>query len=119
MGLTKIKLLLLLCVLLSSASLAQNIRGIYVNGFDGILGSTSAENTLLNYAQGNGYNYLCLYNTSSLNLTNSTIKAQFASWQAALFYFLSRTKYRPQASRHKRLCGHKTDALLYPVFPQS
>ena len=81
---TKIKLLLL-SLLFTSAAYSQNIRGFYVNGFDAILGNTSSENTLLNYAQGNGFNYLCLYNVASLNLLNSTVKTQFAS-------FISRAK---------------------------
>ncbi len=84
MGLTKIKLLLL-SVFFASASYAQSIRGFYVNGFSGILGNTTAENTLLNYAQGNGFNYLCLYDVSGLNLTSTTVKNQFAS-------FISRAK---------------------------
>lgn len=84
MRLTKIKLLLL-CLAISSSSFAQNIKGFYVNGFDNILGSTSSENTLLNYAQGNGFNYLCLYDVSGLNLTSSTVKSQLAS-------FISRAK---------------------------
>lgn len=83
---TKIKLLLLSALFfLSSTSFSQNIRGFYVNGFSGILGNTTSENTLLNYAQGNGFNYLCLYNTSSLNWTSTTVKNQFAS-------FVSRAK---------------------------
>jgi len=84
MRLTKLKLLFL-AVLFSSSSFAQNVRGFYVDGFDGILGNTTKENTLLNYAQGNGYNYLLLYNCSGLNLTSSTVKSQFAS-------FISRAK---------------------------
>jgi len=84
MGLTKIKLLLL-SLLFTSATYSQNIRGFYVDGFDDILGNTSSENTLLNYAQGNGFNYLCLYNVSGLNLLSATVKTQFAS-------FISRAK---------------------------
>jgi len=84
MGLTKFKLLLL-SLLFTSTAFSQNIKGFYVNGFDNILGNTTSENTLLNYAQGNGFNYLCLYDVSGLNLTSSTIKSQFAS-------FISRAK---------------------------
>ncbi|CAN5405363.1 hypothetical protein BH11BAC1_BH11BAC1_08410 [soil metagenome] len=79
MGLTKLKLLLV-CVLFSSVTFGQNIRGYYVNGFSGILGNTTKENTLLSYTQGNGYNYLCLYDVSGLNLTSTTVKNQFASF---------------------------------------
>jgi hypothetical protein len=84
MGLTKIKLLLL-SLLFTSASYSQNIKGFYVDGFDGILGNTSSENTLLDYVQANGYNYLCLYNVAGLNLLSATVKTQFAS-------FISRAK---------------------------
>ncbi|MEO8088503.1 MAG: hypothetical protein ABI763_16910, partial [Bacteroidota bacterium] len=79
MGLTKLKLLLL-CVLLSSVTFGQNIRGYYVNGFNTILGNTTSENALLSYTQGNGYNYLCLYDVSGLNLASTTVKNQFASF---------------------------------------
>src|SRR5215218_5623412 len=84
MGLTKIKLLLL-SLLFSSTVFSQNIRGFYVDGFDDILGNTNSENTLLSYAQGNGLNYLCLYDVSGLNLLSTTVKTQFAS-------FISRAK---------------------------
>ena len=84
MGLTKLKLLLL-SLLCSTGMYAQSIRGFYVNDFDNVLGNTTSENTLLNYAQGNGFNYLCLYDVSGLNLSSSTIKNQFAS-------FISRAK---------------------------
>ncbi len=84
MRLPKIKLLLI-ALLISSSSFAQNIRGYYVNGFSGILGNTTSENTLLNYTQGNGYNYLCLYDCSGLNLLSTTVKNQLAS-------FISRAK---------------------------
>ena len=81
MGLTKIKLLLLSALfLISSATFSQSIRGFYVNGFSGILGNTTSENNLLNYAQGNGFNYLCLYDVSGLNWTSTTVKNQFASF---------------------------------------
>jgi len=79
MGLTKIKLLLI-SILFNSAAFSQNIKGFYVDGFNNILGNTTAENTLLSYAQGNGLNYLCLYNVASLNLLSSTVKTQFANF---------------------------------------
>src|SRR6188768_1323340 len=69
----------------TSATLAQNVRGFYVNGFNTILGNAAAETTLLNYTQANGYNYLCLYSLASLDLTSSTVKSKLAS-------FISRAK---------------------------
>jgi len=72
-------------LLFTSAAMAQNIRGFYVNGFNTILGNSSAETTLLNYTQANGYNYLCLYSLASLDLTSSSVKSKLAS-------FISRAK---------------------------
>jgi hypothetical protein len=72
-------------LLFTSASMAQNIRGFYVNSFNTILGNSVAETTLLNYTQANGYNYLCLYSLASLDLTNATVKSKLAS-------FISRAK---------------------------
>ena len=79
MRLTNIKLLLL-SLLFSTVSFSQSIRGFYVNGFNSILGNTTSENTLLNYAQGNAFNYLCLYDVSALNFSSSTVKTQFAAF---------------------------------------
>jgi hypothetical protein len=79
MGLTKLKLLFL-SVLFSTASFGQSVKGFYVDGFDDICGNASAENTLLSYAQGNGFNYLLLYDVPGLNLLNSTVKSQFAAF---------------------------------------
>jgi hypothetical protein len=76
---------LLLFILISSASMAESMRGFYVNGFNTILGNSASETSLLNYAQSNGYNYLCLYSMASLDLTNATVKSKLAS-------FISRAK---------------------------
>jgi hypothetical protein len=80
----KFRLLLFFVILAASAS-AQNMRGLYVNGFNSILGNSASETTLLNHAQANGYNYLCLYSLASIDLTNATKKSQLAS-------FISRAK---------------------------
>jgi len=76
---------ILFFLIFTSATLAQNVRGFYVNGFNTILGNATAETTLLNYTQANGYNYLCLYSLASLDLTSSTVKSKLAS-------FISRAK---------------------------
>jgi hypothetical protein len=75
----------LFLLIFTSASLAQNVRGFYVNGFNTILGNTASETTLLEYTQANGYNYLCLYSLSSVDMTSSSIKSKLAS-------FISRAK---------------------------
>ncbi len=80
----KIKLFLFF-VLITASSFAQNVKGFYVNGFNSILGNTTSENTLLNYARDNGYNYLCLYSLGSLDLTSSSVKTKLAG-------FISRAK---------------------------
>src|SRR5689334_20322775 len=76
---------ILFLLIFTSASMAQNVRGFYVNGFNTILGNTASETTLLEYTQANGYNYLCLYSLSSLDLTSSSTKSKLAS-------FISRAK---------------------------
>lgn len=61
-----------------------NIRGMYVDGFNTILGNSQKEDSLLNYAQLNNFNYLALYNLWNVhtshnltNLTSSVILANF------------------------------------------
>ena len=76
---------ILFFVLFTSAAMAQNVRGFYVNGFNSILGNSAAETTLLNYTQANGYNYLCLYSLGSVDMTSASIKTKLAS-------FISRAK---------------------------
>ncbi len=63
---------------------SQTVKGLYVNGFNNILGNTISEDSLLNYAQYNGFNYLALYDLWPIhvtyNLTNSstcTVLANF------------------------------------------
>ena len=75
----------LLLFMISTTTFAQNMRGLYVNGFNSILGNSTSENTLLSYAQDNGYNYLCLYSLASLDLTSASTKTKLAS-------FISRAK---------------------------
>lgn len=64
-------LLLVLLTTLSSISIikAQPIRGLYVDGFNQILGNPEKEDSLLNYAQQNGFNYLTLYNLWPIHVT--------------------------------------------------
>lgn len=76
---------ILVFVFIAFTSTAQTMRGFYVNNFNTILGNSTSESDLLTYAQSNGYNYLCLYSLSSLDLTSSTVKSKLAS-------FISRAK---------------------------
>ncbi len=63
---------------------SQSVKGLYVDGFSSILGITITEDSLLNYAQYNGFNYLALYDLwtvhTTYNLTTSgtcTVLANF------------------------------------------
>lgn len=76
----------LLFILMTINFHAQNVRGLYVNGFNSILGNQSREDSLLRFAENNGFNYLTLYevhlvhNTSSLtNISSSQTFANFIS----------------------------------------
>ena len=63
---------------------AQTVKGLYVDGFSTIIGNTTAEDSLLSYAQYNSFNYLALYDLwtvhTAYNLTNAstcTVLANF------------------------------------------
>ncbi len=92
------KFILCLLLLVFSApgnSQTANIRGMYVDGFDNILGNIQSEDSLLNYAQSNNFNYLALYNLHVVNanndltnLSSSTVLANFIQ-KAKQFYSIS------------------------------
>ncbi len=63
----------------------NNIRGLYLSGINSWLGNTASETAILNYAQGNSYTYITLYDLGSLNFNNSATKNALAS-------FISRAK---------------------------
>jgi len=57
-----IGLTLILALGLSQTLMAQNPRGLFVDDFKYIIGDTLKEDSLLNYAQSKGINYLTIYN---------------------------------------------------------
>lgn len=63
---------------------AQSVKGLYVDGFINIIGNTQSEDSLLNYAQANGFNYLALYDLqlvhAQYNMTNFSSIAPLASF---------------------------------------
>jgi hypothetical protein len=61
----------LLFLLLTIYTHAQNVRGLYVNGFNSILGNQLKEDSLLRFAENNGFNYLTLYEVHLVNNANS------------------------------------------------
>ncbi len=77
--------LILIAVLFAGTVLhAQNVKGLYVNQFATILGDIPAEDSLLNYAFGNGFNYLALYELHLVHaqhdLTNFAASAPLAAF---------------------------------------
>ncbi len=59
---------------------SNNVRGMYVKDIDHWLGDATAENAILNYAQGNAYNYITFYDLGSLNFNNASTKNALASF---------------------------------------
>ncbi len=59
---------LFMSVVISMAN-AQSVKGLYVDNFDEILGNTVKEDSLLNYAEQNGFNYLTLYDLWPIHVT--------------------------------------------------
>ncbi len=76
--------LILFSIVLRSYSQTASIRGMYVDGFSSILGNTQQEDSLLNYAQDNNFNYLALYDLWPVhvahNLTNTGSSAILANF---------------------------------------
>ena len=75
--------LFLIC--LTSYGQSSNVRAFYLKGINSWLGNTTQENAILDYAQGNGYNYIIFYDLGSLNWTSTTVKNNVAA-------FLSRAR---------------------------
>lgn len=76
------KILLLILISWSTVSFSQsnNVRGFYLKDVPSWLGNTTQENTILNYAQGNGYTYIIFYDLGSFDWSNSTKKNQLAAF---------------------------------------
>jgi hypothetical protein len=85
----KTKLFLLVALLLISVgSFAQNIRGFYLQDVGTWLGNSVKENEILQYAQGNGFNYILFYDLGDINWNSTTEKNQLAA-----FMNKARTQY--------------------------
>ena len=77
----KNKFLLLAILLLTGvSSFGQNVRGFYLTDIDDWLGSTSKENDILEYAQGNGFNYILFYDMGSINWNSTSEKNTLAAF---------------------------------------
>ena len=65
------------------------IKGLYVDGFAGILGNANKEDSLLNYAQQNGFTYLALY---QLHVVNASHDLTTVPTSVPLATFISKAK---------------------------
>ena len=72
-------------ICLTSFGQANNVRSFYLKDIHVWLGNTTTENAILNYAQGNAFNYIIFYDLGSLNWSSSTVKNNLAA-------FLSRAR---------------------------
>jgi hypothetical protein len=67
-----------------SIAKAQSIKGIYVDQFNTILGNIAKEDSLLNFVQAHGFNYITLYNMHTVNantpLTSVSTAQTFANF---------------------------------------
>ncbi|MBL7890295.1 MAG: T9SS type A sorting domain-containing protein [Bacteroidia bacterium] len=77
-------IIILFSIATRSFSQTATIRGMYVDGFSTILGNVQQEDSLLNYAQDNSFNYLALYDLWPVhvahNLTNTSSSAILANF---------------------------------------
>lgn len=80
---------MLLLLALTAPAQSQTVKGLYVDNFSNILGDIPAEDSLLNYAQTNGFNYLALY---ELHLVHAQYDMTNFSSIAPLAAFINRAK---------------------------
>lgn len=82
--------LIFIFVLLSFSAFPQSntIRGFYLKNVNTWLGSASQEDAILNYAQGNGFNYIILYDLGSFHWNSTTDKNELSA-----FIEKARTQY--------------------------
>lgn len=78
-------IILVSVVFFNSAANSQTlVKGLYVDKFNLILGNIQKEDSLLNYAQSQGFNYLALYNLwnvhTTASLTNTTTALPLANF---------------------------------------
>ncbi len=75
-------------LMMSVASFGQNVRGFYLTDVGSWLGDASEENEILQYAQGNGFNYILFYDLGDINWNSSSEKNQLGA-----FIHKARTQY--------------------------
>jgi Secretion system C-terminal sorting domain len=78
-----------LFLLLFATAQAQNIKGLYVDKFYSILGNVQKEDSLLRFAQNNGFNYLTLYD---MHIVHANTPLNNASACSTFTNFISKAK---------------------------
>jgi hypothetical protein len=78
----QLHVIILIAALLTTGSktFSQAVRGMYVNQFSSILGNAVKEDSLLNYARDSSFNYMALYNLSSLNFSSQSDMNKLSSF---------------------------------------
>ena len=67
-------------MMVTFTTFGQSVRGFYLQDVGDWLGNNSEENEILEYAQGNGFNYLLFYDLGDINWSSSTEKNQLAAF---------------------------------------
>ncbi|MEO8088504.1 MAG: T9SS type A sorting domain-containing protein [Bacteroidota bacterium] len=67
----KVAFLLVSIFVLANQANSQSLRGMYINGFDDILGNTQKEDSLLMYMQDSSFNYMLLYDLHTLDFSST------------------------------------------------
>ncbi len=73
-------LFLILLLSKGSISFGQNVRGFYLCGLYDFLGNPTKEDSILQYAQSNGFNYFAFYDLGYINWNSSTDKDQLGAF---------------------------------------
>ena len=72
--------LIVTLLIISNWANGQNVRGFYLCNLDDFIGNAAKEDVILQYAQGNGFNYITFYDLGDINWSSSTNKDQLAAF---------------------------------------
>jgi hypothetical protein len=73
-------LTLIVLIAISKCGYSQNVRGYYISNVGSWLGDTQQETDILEYTQGNGFNYILFYDLGQINWSSTTEKNKLASF---------------------------------------
>ncbi len=94
---TILKSILLIAFINSTVlGMAQSVKGLYVDDFKNIIGNSVKEDALLNYAKSNDFNYLILYNTTTIHRELYPLDKMAGQEIWKDFILLAKTKFNIQ-----------------------